>query len=174
MLLLFDRNDCLGLMYQLTMQAGHWPELDLDAFCIFLAQRLKFGALDLVTLVLSDDIFVQSLNAAYRGKNQPTNVLSFASDAEDELGDVILALETIQREAINQDKALEVHVKHLILHGSLHLLGYDHETDAQAEEMESLEIAILAEHGLPNPYDMIDTPIVATLNPHSQNQRGKE
>ena len=155
--MLFDRVDCLGLMYQLTVQAADWPQLDLDTFYIFLAKRLKLSAADVVTLVLSDDAFVQSLNAVYRGKNQPTNVLSFASDAEDELGDLIFALETIQREAIDQGKALEVHIKHLILHGSLHLLGYDHETDVQAEEMESLEIAILAEHGLPNPYDMIDT-----------------
>lgn len=143
-------------MYQFNAQAGRWPAADLQVYLAFLTARLRLDAGDLITLVLGDDAFVQPLNAAYRGKDAATNVLSFASDAQDELGDLIFALETIERESREQDKAFDAHFKHLILHGSLHLLGYDHETDADARDMESLEIAILAEHGLPNPYEMID------------------
>ena len=143
-------------MYQFNTQAGSWPDLAFEPYLKFLTTRLKLETTEVITLVLGDDAFVQPLNATYRGKDKPTNVLSFGSDADDELGDLIFALETIQREAAEQGKAFEDHLKHLILHGSLHLLGYDHETNTEAEEMEGLEIAILAEHGLPNPYDMID------------------
>ena len=106
--------------------------------------------------MLGDASLVQPLNKTYRGKDQSTNVLSFASDIEEELGDLIFDLAIIQYEAKAQDKTFENHFKHLILHGSLHLLGYDHETEEEAAEMEALEIAILAEHGLPNPYEMIN------------------
>lgn len=139
-------------MYQFNEQAGPWPELDLSDFLRSLAILLKLEADDLITLVLADDAFVQPLNATYRGKDRPTNVLSFNSDAEDELGDLIFALETIRQEAEEQDKPFDHHLKHLILHGSLHLLGYDHETEVEAEEMEALEVKILAEFGLSNPY----------------------
>ena len=113
-------------MYQFNTQAGAWPDLMLEPYLAFLTARLKLEAGDLITLVLGDDGFVQPLNASYRGKDKPTNVLSFGSDAEGELGDLIFALETIQREAVEQDKTFGDHFKHLILHGSLHLLGYDH------------------------------------------------
>ena len=113
---------------------------------------MKLNDEDLITLVFADDAFVQSLNQAHRGQDKPTNVLSYASDIAGELGDLIFALETVSSEAETQRKTFDQHLKHLILHGSLHLLGYDHETQPQAAEMEALETQILAEIGIPDPY----------------------
>lgn len=109
-----------------------------------------------VTLVLSDDAEVQQLNHDYRGKNKPTNVLSFADGSEEEgrvnLGDVVLAFETMKREAKEQGKTMPRHTAHLVVHGVLHLLGHDHEQDDEAETMEAREVAILHGLGIANPY----------------------
>jgi len=114
-----------------------------------------------VSVVLTDDPAVRTLNREYRGKDKPTNVLSFAAlDGDDPLppsgpvhiGDIILALETLQREAEELGKPLQDHFTHLLIHGTLHLLGYDHENDADANVMESLEISILSAFGIENPY----------------------
>ena len=106
----------------------------------------------MITLVFADKGFVRSLNAAYRGQDRSTNVLSFPSDADDELGDLIFAVETIRQEAEIEGKPFDHHLMHLIVHGSLHLQGHDHEIEAQAEVMEALETQILGEFGLPDPY----------------------
>jgi probable rRNA maturation factor len=111
-------------------------------------------------IVLSDDRHVRQLNRDYRGKDKPTNVLSFAaldagkpdSDMPWHLGDVILALGVVRKEAAKQRKALDDHLTHLVVHGVLHLLGYDHEEDDEAERMEALEIAALKRLGIGNPY----------------------
>jgi probable rRNA maturation factor len=111
-------------------------------------------------IVLADDRQVRQLNASYRGKDAPTNVLSFPFQAppggvpEDEpyLGDVVLAAETIGREAAERGIAPTAHLQHLVVHGLLHLLGFDHATDAEAEEMEHLEAEILGTLGIANPY----------------------
>ncbi len=101
------------------------------------------------------------MNRDYRGKDKATNVLSFATlDGETfihpgmafHLGDIILALETLKREAEEQDKRLEDHFSHLLVHGTLHLLGYDHMKINEAKEMENLEIHILNGLGVENPY----------------------
>jgi probable rRNA maturation factor len=101
------------------------------------------------------------LNRRWRGTDAPTNVLAFpAADptvatplgAPLLLGDVVLAFETTHREAAEQEKPLAAHLRHLVVHGVLHLLGYDHVDDADATTMEEREIAILAELGVPNPY----------------------
>nr|WP_307725141.1 rRNA maturation RNase YbeY [Pararhodospirillum oryzae] len=116
-----------------------------------------------ISLVLADDARVRALNATYRGKDAPTNVLSFAALDEADapppppgapllLGDVILARETVVREAGEGDLAVADHVFHLVVHGVLHLLGYTHDTDEEAREMEGLETAILEAHGLRDPY----------------------
>ena len=110
-----------------------------------------------VTIALSGDAQVRVLNKAYRKKDKPTNVLSFPNgDVEEgmrQLGDIILAYETIAAEAAAQGKALKAHVSHLVVHGVLHLLGFDHEAETDAGIMEACEIAILARMGIANPYE---------------------
>ncbi len=119
-------------------------------------------------VVLADDTLVRSLNREYRGKDAPTNVLSFpfqqsarsapsddiGPDATEprHLGDVVLAAGTVSREADAQGIQPVHHLQHLVVHGLLHLLGFDHDTDAQAEVMERLEVQILATLGVPDPY----------------------
>ncbi len=118
-----------------------------------------------ISVKLSGNEEVQALNKAYRGKDKPTNVLSFpqvqpdlletlsnTDDGEALLGDIILALETCRSEAIAKDIPLSRHVSHLVVHGSLHLLGYDHENDVDAGIMENCEISALATLGIDNPY----------------------
>lgn len=107
-----------------------------------------------VTFLLTDDESVRELNAQFRGKDSATNVLSFPAPANPEhhLGDVALAYGVCAREAIEQGKPLSHHLQHLTVHGVLHLLGYDHIGDDEAEAMEGLERAVLAGLGVPDPY----------------------
>ncbi|MET1028862.1 MAG: rRNA maturation RNase YbeY [Dongiaceae bacterium] len=113
-----------------------------------------------ICFVLSDNRRMRRLNSQYRGKDKATNVLSFAAlDAglpprgtPWHLGDVVLALGVVRQEARQQRKRMADHVSHLVVHGVLHLLGYDHEDDAEAERMEGLEIAALKRLGIDNPY----------------------
>ena len=112
----------------------------------------------IVGVILTDDAEQRRLNRDYRGKDAPTNVLSFPiGDAAPGggpvmLGDVVLAFETVAREAGEQNKPLPDHLRHLVVHGVLHLLGFDHETEAEAEVMEAREREILARLGVPDPY----------------------
>jgi probable rRNA maturation factor len=106
-----------------------------------------------VSLALADDAAVRVLNRDYRGKDKPTNVLSFESGEKPFLGDVVLALETVLAEAENQGKPAADHLTHLVVHGVLHLLGHDHETPAEAKRMERVELAVLAGLGIPDPYE---------------------
>lgn len=111
-----------------------------------------------VSIVLADNAFVQVLNKNYRGKDKPTNVLSFPQDDDlmGSLGDIIFAFETVKAEAAEQNKNFNNHLAHLAVHGTLHLLGYDHMDAAEAEEMEALEIKILSGMNIPNPYELDD------------------
>jgi probable rRNA maturation factor len=111
-------------------------------------------------LLFTDDASIAAINAEWRGKPTPTNVLSFPApedmpvpDGEPKpLGDIVLAFGTVAREAEEQGKTLRDHAVHLIVHGVLHLAGHDHEDDAQAAEMERLEVEILKGLGISNPY----------------------
>ena len=107
-----------------------------------------------VVILLTDDPNIRELNRNHRGKDRPTNVLSFpaAPSAAPHLGDLALAYETCAREAAEQGKSLEHHLQHLVAHGVLHLLGWDHMTEAEAEAMEGRERLILAGLGAPDPY----------------------
>ncbi len=104
-------------------------------------------------LVLADDRLQRTLNRRFRGKDRPTNVLSF-DGAPGGLGDVVLALETVQAEAGSQGKSLADHLAHLVVHGVLHLMGHDHARAAEARRMERLEGEILARLGIGDPYRM--------------------
>ena len=114
-----------------------------------------------VAVMLTDDATIRTLNKDFRGIDKATNVLSFPApeiggaeehDAPRALGDIAIAYETLRREADDGAKPFLNHLSHLAVHGFLHLIGYDHETDDEAEEMETLEVAILAQLGIPDPY----------------------
>lgn len=113
-----------------------------------------------VAIMGCDDARIAVLNADFRGKPKATNVLSWPSEErrpgtppqDTELGDIAIAYDTCAREAAGQGKPFEAHVIHLLAHATLHLLGYDHINDAEAEQMERLEIQILAALGFPDPY----------------------
>lgn len=122
-----------------------------------------------VAVMLTDDAGIRTLNSNWRGIDKPTNVLSFpalpperapsADDAPRMLGDIAIAFETTRAEAEAERKPFGHHLSHLAVHGFLHLIGYDHETDHEAEAMEGLERAILARLGIPDPYahdDQVD------------------
>ncbi|NUS22237.1 MAG: rRNA maturation RNase YbeY [Mesorhizobium sp.] len=146
------------------VEAGAWPvEAELTrlvdrAVAAAFAQTGTSGASEL-SIVFSDDAHIQALNAEWRGKDKPTNVLSFPAFSFPKggplppmLGDIVLASETVAREAALEDKPIVNHITHLVIHGLLHLLGHDHETDAEAEEMEAIERAALARLAIPDPY----------------------
>ena len=111
-----------------------------------------------VSLLLADDAEVRALNARWRGQDKPTNVLSFPAAPPDRLaqsptlGDIALAFETLAREAEASGVPLANHYRHLVAHGFLHLIGYDHQTDEEAERMEALERRVLARLGVADPY----------------------
>jgi len=107
-----------------------------------------------IAVLLTDDAALAELNSRFRGKPEPTNVLSFPAtpNQEDHLGDLALAFGVCARESTEQNKSLADHLQHLVAHGVLHLLGYDHMDDAGAEEMEGLERQILAGLGVADPY----------------------
>lgn len=109
-----------------------------------------------VSVSFCDDAEIRELNAEWRGKDKPTNVLSFPTpgplSARPLLGDIVISYETVAREAAEQEKTLREHTAHMVIHGFLHLIGYDHETAAEAEVMEGLERRIASRLGLRDPY----------------------
>jgi probable rRNA maturation factor len=115
-----------------------------------------------IAVMLTDDAGIRTLNSNWRGIDKPTNVLSFPAlpqaspgspdDAPRMLGDIAIAYETTRTEADDEQKPFDHHLSHLVVHGFLHLVGYDHETDDDAEAMETLEQDILAQLGIPDPY----------------------
>lgn len=121
------------------------------------AAAIEEGTCGTVSLLLGDDTAIAALNAQFRGKEGPTNVLSFPAArppgaGDTFLGDIALAAETIAAEANFQGKLFEHHAAHLVVHGFLHLLGYDHQKPAEAEAMEARERVILLSLGIQDPY----------------------
>lgn len=155
----------------LAVEATGWPDettltdwfrTALEATCAALSFGQKL-ALSEISVVLTDDTAIQLLNKQYRGQDKPTNVLSFPALEADDLdgvdgstpfllGDLVFAWETINREALAADVSVHHHMAHLIVHGFLHLLGYDHELEDEADAMEALETQILARLDIADPY----------------------
>lgn len=148
----------------IMIEAGDWSRLD-DAEA--LAQKAAEAALAVTyeadgefeaSVMLTDDAQIRELNRTWRNKDKPTNVLSFPAPEQPglggprHLGDIALAYETLVRESEEESKELAHHFAHLIVHGVLHLLGYDHEVEAEADIMEGLEVKALATLGIANPY----------------------
>ena len=154
----------------LVVEDDRWPAAGLDA----LAERACGAALDHlgitgaeISLLACDDARIAALNAGFRGKPGPTNVLSWPSEERGaaapgadpvpptdlELGDIAIAYETCAREAEAAGRAFADHVSHLLVHGTLHLLGYDHIDDKDARIMEGLEVEILGKLGIADPYE---------------------
>lgn len=147
-----------ALEIEAVVEAEGWVMalgVDPDAFVARILRTAAKGekAQGAVSVLFADDAAVRALNRTWRGKDAPTNVLSFPAPAGlGAVGDIALALETVVAEARDRGKPVSDHAAHLIAHGFLHLLGYDHEADADAERMEARERAIMAELGLPDPY----------------------
>lgn len=155
------------------IESDQWAATDLAAMAErAVAATLEHLEMDSsareIAILATDDASIAQLNHDFRGKGQPTNVLSWPSEERgaanpgerpapppenSELGDIALAFETCAREAHEAGKPLENHGLHLIVHGTLHLLGYDHQHDLDADLMETTEIAILVKLGVPNPYN---------------------
>lgn len=154
------------LHIDINIQAGDWSRAipDVEKACQRAIQAAlqkveSFNGPVEVSVLLSNDDAIQVLNRDWRGKDKPTNVLSFPAQEDDSppgapilLGDIAVAFETLDREAKAQEKSFADHFCHLLVHGMLHLLGFDHETDEDADEMEPLEIEILAGLGIASPY----------------------
>lgn len=160
-----------ALDIQISVEEGDWPSEDvlqavaervLGAAANFLQTELAqpFPAVPPeLSLVFTDDASIREINAEWRGQDKPTNVLSFPAFPlapggmpGPMLGDIIIARETVEREAVELEKSVDEHLTHLLVHGLLHLFGYDHMNDAEAEVMEGLETRILAGLGLSDPY----------------------
>ena len=148
-----------------SIEAGDWPAedalLDLSEKAVAAAlAELSLGAGGSeLSLLFTDDARIRVLNRDWRGKDKPTNVLSFpASEVAPGdplppmLGDIVLARETVFAEAALEEKPFEHHLTHLVVHGFLHLLGYDHEDEEEAGTMEALERRVLARLAIPDPY----------------------
>ncbi len=157
-----------GLEVELRTDAEGWRGLSgpVEPVVRAAAEAAFDAATDLeaaeLSVLLTDDRTIAELNTEWRSKQGPTNVLSFpAGDAVAGgrvlLGDVVLALETVQREAAATGIPETDHLSHLVVHSVLHLLGFDHETGPDAEEMEAWETSILAGLGVPNPYAGLGT-----------------
>lgn len=147
-----------------------FEEIAIRAVQAALLKRFTGSAAE-VSVLLTSDVKIAELNKIYRGISAPTNVLSFSQNTlpvttphiPQLIGDIAIALETVTQEAQAQEKTLVAHFTHLVVHGALHLLGYDHQTDEEALRMEASERNILATLGIVDPY-AVDIPDLSTLS----------
>ncbi|KIO37564.1 MULTISPECIES: rRNA maturation RNase YbeY [unclassified Shewanella] len=151
-----DNPIALHLDLQLATQADQVPSQAQFESWVRLALGNVMPEAEM-TIRLVDEAESQQLNHTYRGKDKPTNVLSFPFESPPEvelplLGDLVICVPVVEQEAEIQGKSLEAHWAHMVVHGCLHLLGYDHIIDSEAEEMESLETQLIESLGFPNPY----------------------
>jgi probable rRNA maturation factor len=146
----------------ITIEDDGWSELaNLEALGEEIAKRLLKLTDGDVAVLFTNDAAMQALNREFRNKDKATNVLSFPfhangpqpKDMPKSLGDIALGFETVKREAAEQGKSLNDHTSHLLVHGILHLMDYDHQTEAEAEVMEQREREILASLGIKDPYE---------------------
>ena len=141
------------LTVDIKIQDRHfWRLICPRAFCRHIIESAWKGAKEAeISVVLADDGFVHQLNKHYRGKDKPTNVLSFENEGLC-AGDIVVAYGVLVREAREQHKSFRAHLAHLLVHGTLHLQKYDHLTDKEATKMERLETKIMQQLGYPDPY----------------------
>ena len=148
----------------IAVESDRWAALDLETLVnrAIEAARVesnpKLAPVSEISFLFCDDARIRELNREWRNMDKPTNVLSFPASEPGRLstspllGDIAVAFETVERESIDEQKTLPDHVSHMIVHGFLHLLGFDHENERDAEEMESLERRALARLGIADPY----------------------
>ncbi|WP_420883621.1 rRNA maturation RNase YbeY [Lentilitoribacter sp. EG35] len=165
-------NTFPNVIHNIAIEASHWIDESelfslatkcIDACNTWLSKHENqiFPEEDMeLSLLFTDDASIQQINVKWRAMDKPTNVLSFPTKdlgSDDTplplLGDIVFAYETIEREAIDQNKSFDAHLSHLMIHGYLHLFGFDHIEDKEAEHMELTETGILASIGLSNPYN---------------------
>ncbi|MBL6456634.1 rRNA maturation RNase YbeY [Belnapia sp. T6] len=128
------------------------PRAEILARRAVAAALRESGAEGLVTVLLADDRTLRRLNGEHRGKDKPTNVLSFPAGAPGHLGDIALALGVVRREALAAGKPFAAHAAHLVAHGALHLIGHDHLAAGEARRMERAEARAMHRMRLPNPW----------------------
>jgi probable rRNA maturation factor len=140
----------------ITIEQGGWTKQDMAIVKRAAAIALESKPHASVSILLDDDAAIRPLNKQFRGKDAVTNVLSFPAAAmpgnEGFFGDIIIARQTVEREAAEENKAFAHHLSHLVIHGILHLLGQDHETADEAQAMEAQERALLMRLGIADPY----------------------
>jgi probable rRNA maturation factor len=155
-------NHAAPLSIEFAVDSEGWPDglearADAAVFAALKQAAPKVTGVAELSIVLTDDAAQQELNRQWRGIDKPTNVLSFPQiepfgPVSGILGDIVLARETLEREALDLEKPFADHFTHLVVHGFLHILGYDHLDEADALRMEGLETKILATLGVPDPY----------------------
>lgn len=161
----------IGVDVDVLIEDSAWRRFlpDLEDHCRRAVDAALAGRIDRtrceVSILLTDDAHMTALNRQFRQRATPTNVLSFpagptpaAASATRYLGDIALARQTVASEAAAQGKTVADHLSHLVVHGTLHLLGLDHQTDADAERMEALEIGVLKNLGINDPYETLGNP----------------
>lgn len=155
-------EDELGLAAEFICDDPRWGDLFNPSFRNMVGSALRDALATAgitraeMTILLTDDDTLASLNAEHRGKDRPTNVLSFPDHDDTYLGDIAMAFGVMVREASDAGISMEHHGLHLIVHGVLHLIGHDHENDEDANLMEGHEVAILARQGVANPYTLLE------------------